>query len=150
MAAHDYEPVVRTVTVQAPIEKAFRVFTEDMGTWWPFEPHSIGKDKVVDAAIEGRAGGRIYEKWADGTTCDWGEVIVFDAPAKLVLSWKPNPDSSAPTEVHISFMPRGSSTEVRLEHRGWERLGDEAGPARDSYTSGWVVVMDRFEARFAA
>jgi uncharacterized protein YndB with AHSA1/START domain len=150
MAAHDYEPVVRSITVDAPVEKAFRVFTEDISTWWPFERHSIGEDKVVGAVIEARAGGRVYEVWADGTTCSWAEVTRFESPTAFALAWKVNPEAPAATEITVTFTPQGESTEVTLEHKGWERLGDGADDARESYSSGWSAVLDRYAGSFTA
>ena len=36
----------KVVSVKAPAEVAWRVFTEKMGTWWPLVTHKIGKAKA--------------------------------------------------------------------------------------------------------
>jgi hypothetical protein len=91
--ASDANSVRKVVSVKAPPDVAWRVFTAKMGTWWPLATHKIGKAKAVDAVIEPRIGGRWYERGDDGSTCDWGRL----------LSWEPHssawcsPGRSAPT-----------------------------------------------------
>src|SRR5215468_5378699 len=82
----------KVVSVKAPQEVAWRVFTEKMGTWWPLATHKIGKAAAVDAVIEPRVGGRWYERGEDGSTCDWGRVLAWEPPSRLVLSWDINAD----------------------------------------------------------
>lgn len=142
-------PVVVEVTVAAGAEAAFETFTADIASWWPVERHSIGEGRVVDVVMEGRAGGRVYERWDDGQERDWADVLEWDPPRRLVLSWHPNPDRDSATEVEVAFEPAGEGTRVRLEHRGWERLGAEADEARTSYETGWRPVLDLFAARCA-
>ena len=72
----------KVVSVKAPREVAWRVFTERMGSWWPLATHKIGKAKAVDAVIEPRAGGRWYERGDDGSTCDWGRVLSWSPPSR--------------------------------------------------------------------
>jgi uncharacterized protein YndB with AHSA1/START domain len=140
--------VRRSVTVNRSVEDAFRLFTEGMSTWWPFETHSIGKDGAdpEEAVLEGREGGRLYERMADGHTSHWGTVLVWEPPTRLVLSWELRPDRP-PTEVEVRFSAAGDATRVDLEHRGWERLGDQAEEAKASYDSGWEFVLGHFVER---
>ena len=91
--------------------------------------------------FEGKAGGRLYEIWDDGTECDWGGVTVWEPPHRIVFWWQPNPDASAPTEVALRFAAESDGTRVELEHRGWERLGASATEAYESYDSGWGAVL---------
>src|SRR5262245_65737587 len=79
--------VRKVVHVQALPEVAWRVFTEKMGTWWPLATYKIGKAKAVDAVIEPRVGGRWFERGDDGSTCQWGSVLVWEPHTRLVLSW---------------------------------------------------------------
>jgi hypothetical protein len=37
-------------------------------------------------------------------------------------------------------------TRVELEHRGWERLGDQGHRSRAGYESGWPSVLAAFAA----
>jgi len=75
--AADPNSVRKVVRVQAPLEVAWRVFTEELATWWPLDRYTIGKAKAVDAVIEPRVGGRWYERGEDGSTCDWGSVLTW-------------------------------------------------------------------------
>jgi uncharacterized protein YndB with AHSA1/START domain len=140
-------PIVRTITVDAPPERAFRVFTEEIGSWWPVAKYSVGQEQAETAVLEPRLGGRIYEQWQDGTEALWGEILVWEPPWRLVYSWKPNQDSAyEPTEVEVSFEQAGERTRVVVEHRGWEVLGELAAEARSSYESGWPGVLEAYEA----
>ena len=78
----DANSVCKTITVRAPQKVAWRVFTEQMGAWWPLTMYKIGKANSVDAVIEPKAGGRWYERGEDGSTCDWGSVLVWEAPSR--------------------------------------------------------------------
>ena len=83
-------PVRGSVTVQAPIDRAFKVFTDQLATWWPAEYH-IGEADYQTAVLEPRQGGRWYEKGTDGSECDWGQVLAWDPPRRVVLSWQITP-----------------------------------------------------------
>jgi uncharacterized protein YndB with AHSA1/START domain len=145
------EPITRTVTVQGPLERAFRVFTEQMGTWWPLETHSIAVDQGLNQRaetlrVEARQGGRIEEVLEDGSARSWGGVDVWEPPDRVVFRWKPNDLPTPPTEVEVRFTAEGDGTRVVLEHRGWERLGEVAGEIRPLYASegGWTMVLGRY------
>lgn len=140
-----------TVTVNAPIETAFRIFTESFTTWWPADYH-IGDADMAEAIIEPREGGRWYERGVDGSECDWGHVLVWQPPTRLVVTWQINgqwqydPDPEHASEIEVRFTPEGSDqTTVELEHRLLHRLvGGEA--IRDSISGGggWSAVLAGF------
>ena len=145
------EPVRATVEVRRGIEDAFRVFTAGIATWWPVAGHSVEPDKVAAVVLEDRVGGRLYERRHDGGEADWGRVLAWEPPTRLLLAWKPNPERPAPTEVEVRFLAvEPGRTRVELEHRGWERLGDLAAQARDSYRDGWPTVLDAYAATATA
>jgi len=155
-AGADPNSVRKTARVQAPIEIAWRVFTEQLGTWWPLENYKIGKAKAVDAVIEPRVGGRWYERGEDGSTCDWGSVLEWDPPARLVLSWDITADwqydPKLKTEIELRFVAEGESvTRVELEHRRLDRFGARRDEMRRIFdTEGdWGRVLELF-ARVAA
>ncbi len=133
----------KSITVDAPVERAFQVFTERLGTWWPLASHSIGGDATDTAILEGREGGRLYERRRDGAEAHWAFVRVWEPPRRLVLEWKVNPDRTEPTEVEVRFTPVGEGTRVELEHRGWERYAD-AAEAYAEYETGWDYVLGRY------
>ena len=140
------QPVRRAVTVERPLEDAFRVFTEGLGTWWPVATHSIAKDAVETVVMESRAGGRLYERTADGAENVWGRMLVWEPPRRVAFEWH---ITGTPTEVEVRFTPEGDRTRVDLEHRGFERLEDGAA-RRESYNNGWVTVLERYAAEAAA
>jgi uncharacterized protein YndB with AHSA1/START domain len=145
------EPVRRSVTVARPVEDAFRVFTDGIATWWPLQSHSIaamasdGARVPETVVLEGRPGGRFYERGPDGVEGYWGTVTHWEPPHRVVIEWKVNPNAAAPTEIEVSFSPEGDGTRVVLEHRGWEQLGAEAEESRASYSDGWAGVMGAYE-----
>ena len=139
------QPVVVAIDVRRGIEEAFRVFTAEIGAWWPVAGHSVEPDRVETVVLEGRVGGRLYERWHDDGEVDWGRVLAWEPPARLVLSWSPTLERRPPTEVEVRFLAvEPDHTRVELEHRGWERLGDLAAQARSSYEGGWPGVLDAF------
>ena len=146
---------VRTsITVQVPPERAWSVFCERMGAWWSRD-YSIGRAELADAVVEPRAGGRWYEVGADGSECDWGRVIAWEPPARLVLAWQigvdwsHDPDPGRASEVEVRFVPEGAgATRVELEHRRLERHGEgweglKGGVEADE---GWPLYLDRYAA----
>jgi uncharacterized protein YndB with AHSA1/START domain len=114
-------PVRKSLVVNAPQARAFDVFTARFGTWWP-KTHHIAAAEMKNAIMEPRAGGRWYEKGVDGSECDWGKVLVWEPPSRVVLSWHLNSqfkvDKAVESEVEVRFIPEGAnSTRVELEHR---------------------------------
>jgi len=146
------EPIHRSVTVRTDLERAFRLFTEEIGTWWPVETHSRAVDelegrgvKVERVEFQGREGGLVLEHLSNGDALPWAQVLRWEPPGRLVLAWKPNSTPRPPTEVEVRFTSVEGGTLVELEHRGWERLGEIAAEAREGYSSGWIPVLARFE-----
>jgi len=148
--------VWKTTLVQAPPAVAWRVFTEQMGAWWPLSVYKIGKVNAVDAVLEPRVGGRWYERGDDGSTCDWGRVLLWEPPSRLVLSydinadWQYDPDLK--TEIEVRFIASGeSATRVELEHRKLDRYGARRDEMRRIFdTEGdWGRLLAMFAARAA-
>ena len=144
------EPIRKHRTVQAPKEKAFRVFTEGMGSWWNPE-YSIGGEPFSTVVVESQEGGRWYERSTSGAECSWGRVLVWEPPERLVLDWQIDGswqhDPGLHTELEVRFVPESPSvTRVELEHRGLEALGDSAETIRGIFDSpgGWAGLLDRF------
>jgi uncharacterized protein YndB with AHSA1/START domain len=147
----DPNSVSKVMTVRAPQEVAWRVFTEQMGTWWPLAMYKIGKVNAVDIVIEPRVGGRWYERGVDGSTCDWGSVLVWEMPSRLVLSWDINADwqydPALKTEIEIRFIPESEAlTRVELEHRRLDRYGARRAEMREIFdkTGDWSRLLASF------
>ena len=148
-------PVRRTISVSASVERAFRIFAEEFDSWWP-RSHHIGKSPMKKAIVEGRVGGRCYTEQEDGTESDWGRVLVWEPPHRIVLAWQITPewgyqpDLAQSSEVEIRFSPvAGGGTRVDLEHRRFERHGSGAQTMRTAVDSpnGWTSVVQFFAER---
>ena len=157
--SHGSDPnsVRKVVDVQAPPLVAWHVFTEQMGTWWPLAMYKIGKANAVDAIIEPRVGGRWYERGDDGSTCDWGRVLVWEPPARLVLSWDITADwqydPALQTEIEVRFIAEGNAaTRVELEHRRLDRYADRRDEMREIFdkTGDWGRLLASFAQTAAA
>ncbi len=140
------DPVRKSITVACSVETAFEVWTERMGTWWPLSAgHSVAGDDAETVVVEGRVGGRIFERTRQGVEHEWVEVLVWEPPTRLVHSWHPGYEAARATEVEVRFSDvGGGKTAVELEHRGWDRLSAEHAVARDGYDEGWVRVIGLF------
>ena len=142
-----------STAVAAPVEKAFRVFTDDIGSWWTPEHHILQAD-LKEMVFEPRVGGHIIDLGIDGSECRWSRVIAYEPPNRIVFSWdidlqwQIETDPARTSEVEVRFTPEGQGTRVELEHRGWEALAEGAAEKRADYDTGWGHVLGRFEARF--
>jgi len=150
--------VRESIVVNAPAERAFKVFTEDMQSWWP-KDHHILEAELAEMVVEPRVGGRIYDRGTDGSECQWARVLAYEPPGRFVFSWdigldwKIEADPERTSEVEIRFVPEGDDrTRVELEHRhidrhgdGWERMRDAVGSP-----DGWLVGLKAFAQRAGA
>jgi uncharacterized protein YndB with AHSA1/START domain len=145
-------PIRKILRVRAPREKAFRVFAASMGRWW-LKSHSLLKAPQQDVLIEPRAGGRWYERGVDGSEQDWGRVLAWEPPRRIVLAWQLDADwaydAGFETTVEVTFAAEGDETIVAFEHRDLERYGDRAGELRGGYESGmeggWAALLAGFK-----
>lgn len=136
-----FEPVVKIITVPGEPGKVFELFTARIGEWWPFDTHSIGGEDAVDARIDPKVGGRVYEVTSQGEEHDWGRVVEWAEAERLAFDWHPGlPDSEA-THVEITFRQTAEGTEVTLVHDGWGARGEEAARLRGEYDTGWDHVL---------
>ncbi len=147
-------PIKAELVVDASQERAFRVFTEEHGAWWPLAHYHIGEKAAETAVIEPRAGGRWYERAQDGTECPWGKVLVWDPPGRLVLAWQIGAnwkyDPDLVTEVEVRFIALGPArTRIELEHRKLDQYGDAAQAAREQLAGGWPALVQAFATRAA-
>jgi uncharacterized protein YndB with AHSA1/START domain len=150
--------VLKVVVVNAEPEHAFAVFTENMGQWWPKE-HHIGESRLVAVVVEPRNGGRWYEKDEDGSECEWGRVLVYEPPRRLILSWHLNgdfefvADSARASEVEVRFISENpGKTKVELEHRNFERHGESGDRLRTQVDQpgGWSYILESYTRLIAA
>ena len=137
-----------SVVVEASPERAFAVFTEEIGSWWNPDHHLLDGE-LAEMVFEPRVGGRVYDRGVDGSECRWARVLAYEPPERLVISWDINlqwkleTDLEKTSEVEVRFVAEGPDrTRVELEHRhldrhgeGWEEMRDAVG-ASDGWNSG--------------
>jgi uncharacterized protein YndB with AHSA1/START domain len=146
-----------SIVVDAPVEHAFTVFTDDIGSWWPPE-HHILEAELAEMVFEPREGGHVYDRGVDGSECRWARVLTYDPPNRVVFSWdittqwQIESDPERTSEVEVRFVPEGPErTRVELEHRNLDRHGDGWEAMRDAVGSpdGWGAGLRAFAARLA-
>jgi uncharacterized protein YndB with AHSA1/START domain len=156
MTTQAQQASVRTqVVVEAPIERAFSVFTEDIGSWWNPD-HHILEAELAEMVFEPRAGGHVYDRGVDGSECRWARVLAYEPPDLIVFSWDINPqwqlesDLEKTSEVEVRFIPEAPErTRVELEHRHLDRHGEGWEGIRDAVGSpdGWPDGLRAFAER---
>ena len=150
------ETSVRTsIVVDAPIERAFSVFTDDMGSWWPSD-HHIVQGELAEMVFEPRVGGHVYDRATDGSECRWARVLAYEPPNRVVFSWDINlrwhleSDPAKTSEIEVRFIAEEPArTRVELEHRhlerhggGWENMRDAVG-SPDGWGRGLRALAER-------
>jgi uncharacterized protein YndB with AHSA1/START domain len=142
----------REIVVEAPIERAFRVFTEDFDRVKPRE-HNMLAVEISETVFEPRAGGRIFDRGVDGSEFQWARVLAYEPPNRVVFSWDLNPqwqiesDLEKASEVEVRFVAETPErTRVELEHRDLDRHGEGWEGARDAVggDGGWPLYLQRF------
>ena len=139
----------KSLTVAAPPQKAFSVFTEGFDRWWP-KTHTVGETPLKRAVLEPRTGGRWYGVSDAGVDDEWGDVLAWEPPHRLLLAWRINghfkADPNVFTEVEVVFTDLGDgTTRVEFEHRGLENLGEGGDQARAMMDSGWGLILSGFQ-----
>ena len=140
-----------TVTVAAPPESAFASFTERLRDWWPPD-YTWSQQKLEDIGIEPGEGGMCFEIGPHKFRCDWGRVLAWQPPRRLVFTWQissarvPDPDPDHASEVEVSFTSDGDETRVDLVHSGFERHGEGAKSYGSAMGSeyGWPLILARY------
>jgi uncharacterized protein YciI/uncharacterized protein YndB with AHSA1/START domain len=132
-------PIHREVLVDADPERAFAVFTDRIGHWWPLAEHGV---YGVGATV-GFEDGAIVERSPEGEPARWGQVTRWEPGEAVAFSWHPGGDPDKASTVIVTFLSRGAQTLVILEHSGWEVYVDPDA-ARSEYDQGWPPVLDRY------
>jgi hypothetical protein len=135
-------PIVRSVLVSWSPEAAFRRFTSEFASWWPWRTHSIGGKRVRRVVFETRVGGRIFEEHLDGRRFQWGTVLDWDPPARVKFSFHPSRGASTAQDVEVRFLPEAGGTRLELTATKWENWGKGAARARRGYDVGWGYVLN--------
>jgi uncharacterized protein YndB with AHSA1/START domain len=153
MTTRAQEASVRAqIVVDAPIARAFSVFTEEFDRIKPREHNILGVE-IAETVFEPREGGRIYDRGVDGSECHWARVLAYEPPNRVVFSWDISPqwhvetDHAKTSEVEVLFISETPErTRVELEHRNLDRHGEGWEGARDGVGSegGWPLYLHRY------
>jgi uncharacterized protein YndB with AHSA1/START domain len=144
--------VQASIVVDAPIDRAFSVFTEQIGSWWNAD-HHILEGELAEMVFETRVGGHVYDRGVDGSECRWATVLAYEPPRRFVISWNINLqwklelDPQRASEVEVRFLAEDPNrTRVELEHRNLDRHGDGWEQMRDAVGSpgGWSRGLESF------
>jgi uncharacterized protein YndB with AHSA1/START domain len=150
--------VTNSIVVDAPIERAFSVFTDGFGTFKPRDHNLLSVD-IAETVFEGHVGGTIYDRGVDGSECHWARVLAYEPPDRVVFSWDISPqwqletDHDKASEVEVRFIAEAPGrTRVELEHRKLDRHGDGWEGVREGVhgDQGWPLYLDRFAQQLAA
>jgi uncharacterized protein YndB with AHSA1/START domain len=148
----DATSIRHEVVVEAPIERAFSVFTERFGAFKPREHNLLGAE-IAETVFESRVGGHVYDRGVDGSECRWARVLAYEPPNRVVISWDISPrwqvetDPEKTSEVEVRFVAETPErTRVELEHRNLDRHGDGWQAVREGVDSdgGWPLYLRRF------
>ena len=148
--------VTSSIVVEAPIERAFRVFTEDFGAFKPPE-HNILAVEIAETVLEPHVGGHIYDRGVDGSECRWARILAYEPPHRLLFSWdissqwQVETDIDRTSEVEVRFIAEGPDrTRVQLEHRHLDRHGDGWEGVRGAIggDQGWPLYLGRYASLF--
>ena len=143
-----------SIVVDAPIERAFQVFTQDFGKFKPAEHNMLGVE-IAETVFEPRVGGRLYDRGEDGSECRWARVLAYEPPHRVVLSWDVSPqwqveaDPAKTSEWEVRFVAETPQrTRVEIEHRHLDRHGEGWEGVRDGVggDQGWPLYLSRYAA----
>jgi uncharacterized protein YndB with AHSA1/START domain len=142
------------LTVRIEPGRAFDLFTEQMGTWWPVQSYSRAVSEfededveVVELEFQARMGGSIREHMSDGRTLPWAEVTAWHPPHRVRMAWRPHSEPEPPTTVEVTFAAREGGTQVQIEHGGWDQLSvDFREGLYEIYARGWKTTLECFAA----
>jgi hypothetical protein len=137
-------PLKHSFTVDCPVDHAFDMWARRTSLWWP-TGHTVTAEAGLEVVFEPRPGGRIFERTPSGREEDWGEILLWEPPARLAYVWHLRQDRADATEVEVAFTPETDArTRVDIEHRGWERLGARATEGRERNERGWAGLLPHY------
>jgi uncharacterized protein YndB with AHSA1/START domain len=148
--------VRHSIVVNAPIEQAFKVFTEDFGQFKPPEHNLLGVE-IADTIFDARVGGHVYDLGVDGSECRWARILAYEPPHRVVISWDISPywqietDPDKTSEVEVRFIAESPQrTKVELEHRNLDRHGEGWEGVREGVNGdqGWPLYLQRYAELF--
>jgi uncharacterized protein YndB with AHSA1/START domain len=145
--------VRQSIVVDAPIERAFDVFTNRFGDFKPRDHNLLGGVEIAETVFEPRVGGHLYDRGVDGSECRFACVLAYEPPHRVLMSWNISPtwqietDPSRASEWEVRFTAEAPGrTRVELEHRHLDRHGEGWENVRDGVAGaeGWPLYLRRY------
>lgn len=136
--------IIKSITVRCNIEAAFRIWTEKVDLWWP-KDHLMSGEPNTQIFMEGQVGGRFYERTAEGTEYEWGQVTLWEPPYRLAYIWNRGSPVEQPTRIEVQFtVIAPDRTRVDVEHRGPEYVGELWYQTSPGYRAAWAEVLPAY------
>lgn len=139
------DPVIRSVSLRCSVEDAFRAWTTQIHLWWPVGRISASGEGAARVIIEGRVGGRIFERTNAGVEVVWGHILVWEPPRRLVHSWFLGTEPDKSTEVEVRFTPEeDGTTTVEVNHGKWQDADEAVAEAQHACVAahdGWSGIL---------
>ena len=143
------DPIVLSIELAVPPERAFELFAPQFATWWPVATHSLSRTIATACRMSPVAGGAIEEMSPDGCWHRWGTIESVEPGRRLRFTWHPGREPESAQWVEVTFEPVEAGSRVTLTHGGWEALGEIAPILRREYACGWQHVFGEIFAGFA-
>lgn len=144
------DDLTASTSVRVQLEGAFDLFTAGFGTWWRREFSWSGPDLLEEIGMEEREGGFLYEQGPGGFRLDFGRILTWTPPRRLLFTWQidadrvPQPDPAKASEVDLTFgTVDENETLITVTHGKWERHGNGAEAYREQFAQVWPYALER-------
>lgn len=138
---------IATASIIVPADEvtAFRVFTEQIGTWWRRGTHYWNDpERGLRLEFEPRLGGALREVYdeAGENALEIGRITEWVPGEHLAYTWREAGwEDGTSTFVDIRFEPTDDGTLVTVVHSGWEHVGHGADGYDRGYEQGWNELL---------
>lgn len=137
--------VSKSIIVELNQARTFQAWTEQIAAWWPAASHSRSGDSQTQVFIEGGVGGRFFERTSQGAELEWGQVLVWEPPHRLVFTWYLGSDPTLPSQVEVQFVALNEAqTRLDLTHRGPELIGELWWQRVAIFNGAWDSILAKF------